>query len=319
MKGKIFVVVYILLGILLSSGLGGSNSPSPVIQLYNITVTDIGNDTLLIKGMFTAMNLNSGGIPEQDYVSITVEVKNASDSRYPVFYEGYSIGLGCKVMNDTCISPEEENGVGIQSFHIFGGLIRKKPVWLAYGGLGEWEKNAPDNVTMKFEAKIPKIDTKYGARLHAILTHVVGGPYASWPGISHYHDVWTLDLGKYQTSSSPTNTQTSPTQTGTSTNPPTTSTSSTHSGGDAMTLTSTTTTNPHATSTNPTQTGGNSKTPTSPSSTTESQTGGFHSSSLQSSREATSTSDGFTFNITCGPGIIVLLPLLPLLWKRLKR
>ncbi|ASJ02674.1 hypothetical protein A3L09_05075 [Thermococcus profundus] len=50
--------------------------------------------------------------------------------------------------------------------------------------------------------------------------------------------------------------------------------------------------------------------------TTESQTG-FHTPSRSSSAGTSSeTSKGFSFNVTCGPGLIALLPLLPLLWRR---
>ncbi|WP_198362292.1 CGP-CTERM sorting domain-containing protein [Thermococcus profundus] len=73
--------------------------------------------------------------------------------------------------------------------------------------------------------------------------------------------------------------------------------------------------------TQPTQTEAPTKSsPHTQQTTTESQTG-FHPSSQPSSKPTTSTSEtsnGFSFNVTCGPGLIVFLPLLPLLWRKRK-
>lgn len=165
---------------------------NPSIKIDSVNIHNL-NDKILIEGEFTATGLNTP-IPEKDEVNIYIEIKTTPDAKYPIFYKFYNIAQGCLVMNSNCISTVEEKGVNINSFIIFSSLLRDTPVWLKYGGLNEWNKKAPDTVKMKFKGTIPKTYTQYGSRIHAVLTQVIGGPYANWPGISYYHDAINLDL-----------------------------------------------------------------------------------------------------------------------------
>jgi hypothetical protein len=202
------LVIYVLLGAVIPLGFADAAGPTPAITIDSFEITDIGNGTLLIKGQFTATGLNTP-IPESDHVTILIEVKTAPSAKYPVFSEYYNIAQGCVAIGDRCLSEEEEHGVKIQSIVVFDSDIRDAPVWQVYGGLGEWEKNAPNTVTMKFEARIPKVEANYGARIHAVLKHVIGGPNAYWPGITYYHDAQDINLGNSRESIESTSSATS--------------------------------------------------------------------------------------------------------------
>jgi hypothetical protein len=174
-------------------------NPSIKIDGKSVKVKKVDNE-ILIKGQFTATGLNTSGIPERDDVSIFLEVKTTPNSFYPIFYEYYSIGKGCLIYENNCINESLEKGINIKSFPLFSASIRQSPVWLKYGGLGKWEKNAPNTVTMKFEGKVTLPEKIHDLRIHAILKHIIGGPYAAWPGISYYHDTKELNLKKYASS-----------------------------------------------------------------------------------------------------------------------
>ena len=62
-------------------------------------------------------------------------------------------------------------------------------MWREYGGLGNWEKNAPSEVTKQFEGTIPLKYAGKTLRIRATLKHEWGGPYAAWPAFSFHHDI----------------------------------------------------------------------------------------------------------------------------------
>ncbi len=144
-------------------------------------------DRFLVTGRVIASGLNTP-IPEKDWVDIKAEFKTSPNAKYPKLAEYYNIAKGCRAIANKCLSKEEEEGRGIKSIGLVGIMLRKVPVWLAYGGLGKWEKNAPDRVQKSFKGYIPLKYEGKRVRIRAILTHVIGGPYASWPGISYYND-----------------------------------------------------------------------------------------------------------------------------------
>ena len=151
-------------------------------------------DGFLVEGIVTGSDLNSGGIPEKDKVDIVVEIPISSNFKYPEFYEWYSIrdtkyGKGKKLLTD-----EEVKGINIKSFSIFATYLRPPTVWSRYGGLGKWEKSAPDKVTTNFSGIIPLKYAGKKVRIHAILMHVVGGPYAAWPGMTYKHQSIEITL-----------------------------------------------------------------------------------------------------------------------------
>ncbi len=166
----------------------------------------------LVKGEVTGSDLNSGGIPEQDYVSIVAEVPTSSNFKYPEFYEWYSLrdskyGKGKKLLTE-----EEVKGINIKSILLFTSYLRPPTVWLKYGGLGNWEKKAPPKVTVDFSGIIPLEYAGKTVRIHAILKHVIGGPYAAWPGLLYNNKAVeiTLPAVKIPTQATPSsNNQTS--------------------------------------------------------------------------------------------------------------
>ncbi len=160
-------------------------------QISSIEKTEKG---FLLKGEVTGSDLNSGGIPEKDHVSIVAEIPTSPNFKYPEFYEWYSLrdskyGKGKKLLTE-----EEVKGTNIKSILLFTSYLRPPTVWLRYGGLGNWEKKAPSSVTVKFTGLIPLEYQGKTVRIHAILQHVIGGPYAAWPGISFSNKAIEISL-----------------------------------------------------------------------------------------------------------------------------
>ena len=155
-------------------------SASIDFQISSIQHTEKG---VLVKGTVTGSDLNSGGIPEQDHVSIVVEVPTSSNFKYPEFYEWYSLRDSKYGKGKRLLTEEEVKGVNIKSILLFTAYLRPPTVWSRYGGLGEWEKKAPPKVTVDFSGIIPLEYAGKTVRIHAILKHVIGGPYAAWPGL----------------------------------------------------------------------------------------------------------------------------------------
>lgn len=164
----------------------------PSVSLGNIDakVTKYGIE---ISGTVTGSGLKMP-IPEYDQVTIQAELKNSENYSYPKFGEFYWIAKGCIAVGSRCLTKEEAEGKNIAVQAIASFNLRKTPVWLAYGGLGKWEKNAPATVTKKFKGTIDKKFCGKRVRIHAILKYVIGGPYANWPGISFHHDTKMMRL-----------------------------------------------------------------------------------------------------------------------------
>ncbi len=154
---------------------------------FKITKIEKSGDSLVFTGEVKGINLNSGGIPEYDYASLYCEIPVSSNYIYPVFYEWYGIATNCYGYQGRCATQEQIQGKNIKSFTLYDGFLRPANVWYKYGGLGEWEKKAPDTVKVNFTGKVPLEYMGKKARLHVLLKHVVGGPNAAWPGISYYH------------------------------------------------------------------------------------------------------------------------------------
>ena len=107
------------------------------------------------------------------------------------------------------MSEEEEKGVNITIASIASFMLRPGPVWRNYGGLGNWEKRAPDKVTKPFQGYIPLKYSGKRVRIHVTLTHVIGGPYAAWYGITYFHAVKEIVLPRIQ-GQPPSSTSTGP-------------------------------------------------------------------------------------------------------------
>ncbi len=87
------------------------------------------------------------------------------------------------------MTNEEYEGVGITQLNVAAFALRNSSVWQAYGGLGEWEKNAPAEVSKDFEGTIPLEYAGKVVRIRAFLRHQWGGPNAAWPAFSFHHDI----------------------------------------------------------------------------------------------------------------------------------
>ncbi|OAQ20923.1 carboxypeptidase-like regulatory domain-containing protein [Thermosulfurimonas dismutans] len=142
----------------------------------------------LVKGTVVGSGLNTP-IPEKDMVDIVAEIKKGPNAKYPKLPQYYNIAAGCPQIAGKCLTKEEKEGINITSVGIASIALRPGPVWRIYGGLGEWEKRAPARVEKPFQGYIPLQYAGKEARIHVTLTHVIGGPYAAWPGISYYHAV----------------------------------------------------------------------------------------------------------------------------------
>ncbi|MFO8056445.1 MAG: hypothetical protein R6V10_04030 [bacterium] len=160
-------------------------------------------DGFLVKGSVTASDLNAGkGIVTHDDMYINADIKEGPGSKYQKLWESmyvrppkgaetpYTKGSG---PGDT-MTKAEKNGVNLAKVGLASFELRKSPVWKAYGGLGEWKKNAPSTVIKKFEGKIPLNYEGKSARVRATLKRSVGGPHAAWPAFFFFHD--TVDLGR---------------------------------------------------------------------------------------------------------------------------
>ncbi len=164
----------------------------PSVKLGDIDAKVI-KDGIEISGTVTGSGLKEP-IPVYDQVTIRAELKNGSDSIYPKFGKYYWIAKSCVTGEHGCLTKIENEGKNVTIRDIASFYLRKTPVWLAYGGLGKWEKNAPATVTKKFKGIIGKEFCGKRVRIHAILKYVIGGPYANWPGISFYHNTVMMQM-----------------------------------------------------------------------------------------------------------------------------
>lgn len=161
---------------------------------FKITEISQSEDSLVFTGEIEGTNLNTGGIPESDHATLLLEIPTSVNYTYPVFYEYFNWAKRCIVYRDKCITLEQKNGENIKKIILFDAPLRPRRVWLRYGGIGQWEKKAPNNVKVNFTAKAPLEYSGKKARLHLILTHVIGGPNAYWEGISYHHVAADISL-----------------------------------------------------------------------------------------------------------------------------
>ncbi len=139
---------------------------------------------------FTAYDLNTP-IPESDEVTALLEFKKFDSASYPALEAFRDIRRGCLVdKSGNCIKKSKD----IEVFSLGSNVIRPPSVWYKYGGIGEWKKRAPNVVHGVIDSFIPPKYQGRVARLHLVLKHIIGGPYAAWPGISFYHDIDSVTL-----------------------------------------------------------------------------------------------------------------------------
>lgn len=177
-------ILFFLLFFLISFSVFAETKPNITFKITKISQSE---DGLIFTGEIEGTNLNSGGIPEYDHITLLFEIPTSTNYSYPVFYEYFNWAKGCIGYREKCITPEQENGKNIEKIILFDAPLRPGRVWLRYGGIGQWDKKAPNNVKVNFTTKVPLEYSGKKARLHIILTHVIGGPNAYWESISYYH------------------------------------------------------------------------------------------------------------------------------------
>jgi len=174
-------------------GFAGAQS----IQLENLTIAK-GENGFIVKGTVHATELNpKGQIVVADNATVVVDIKQTAQSKYQLLPRSmyirapagsqtpYTKGSG----PGETMTKEEHDGVGITQLNVATFGLRNSPVWRVYGGLGEWEKNAPAEVSRDFEGTIPLEYAGKVVRIRASLSHRWGGPYAAWPAFSFHHGI----------------------------------------------------------------------------------------------------------------------------------
>jgi len=194
-----------------------NSGPDVKLKILSIKNTDKG---FAVVGNVTGSNLNpKGQIVESDSVSIIADIETGGNVKYPLLPQSmyvrspagsetpYTKGSG----PGATMTQSEYRGVGITSIVIFRVPLRETPVWKAYGGLSDWTKNAPSQVTKDVDGYIPEKYKGKNVRIRALLEHRWGGPYANWPAFSYANDIGykgKLDIDKPTTTSGTTGTQT---------------------------------------------------------------------------------------------------------------
>lgn len=193
-KNSIFVLILVAL-VLPRIGSAQGSGPEVILSITSIERTDSG---FLVTGSITASGLNpEEQIVESDIVSIMADIQEGPEAKYQELPD--SMYIRAPEGAETSFTPgsgpgntmtrEEYYGINILSYRIAEFGLRETPVWQAYGGLGEWEKNAPSSVTSDFEGVIPLEYEGKTLRIRATLRHEWGGPYANWPAFSFHHNI----------------------------------------------------------------------------------------------------------------------------------
>jgi len=176
----------------------------PLQQSVSLSITSIEKTEagFVVRGTVTASRLNpEGQIVESDDMEIYADIKEGPNSIYQKLPE--SMYIRAPAGAETPYTPgsgpggtmteEEAKGTNI-ILHRIAAFGMRNNVWREYGGLGEWEKNAPSSVTKDFEGTIPLEHAGKTMRIRATLTHRWGGPYANWPAFSYHHATAETEL-----------------------------------------------------------------------------------------------------------------------------
>lgn len=164
------------------------------IRIDQLTVTKTA-ERFEVSGRITASGLNpKGQIVEEDSFTIYVDTPNGPDPEWPVLPDGMTIRQPADaetsfVKDKRYLTRREYGGHDVLALTAGGGPARPGCVWRTYGGLTDWAKNAPPEVTCEFKGSIPLQHAGKTVRIRAFLRHVWGGPYAAWSAYSFHHDI----------------------------------------------------------------------------------------------------------------------------------
>ena len=164
-------------------------------QSVNVTINSIefdGNE-YIIKGHIVIADANKGGLPERDIVIIFMDVLQGKNGTYPIMPDTYSIANGGYVADGKLLTDAEANGINCKTYSL----------WKWTAEINAWQKGAselngsfhydaskvPSTYKNDFEIKISKQFMDKSVRIRTHLEHIIGGPFAAWPGFIFKHQI----------------------------------------------------------------------------------------------------------------------------------
>ncbi len=147
----------------------------------------------VITGHVSINGANQGGLPERDTVIIFMDVLGKGGGKFPVMPDSYSIANGKYIAGKRLLSKQEAEGVNCKTYVL----------WKWNAEAGAWHKGASElNGRFHYDAsKVPShyekdfkigIDRKFASnfiRIRVHHEHIIGGPFANWPGFIFKHQV----------------------------------------------------------------------------------------------------------------------------------
>jgi hypothetical protein len=147
-----------------------------------------------ITGTVVATNLNPPkAIPEEESITVLAEVAKGPGASYPALPSHVTLrppkGMSGLMIGKRHLSKAEVAGRNIAPIVMLDIVPRKIPVYLAYGGLNQWRKKAPNTVSARFKGVIPQEYAGKSFRIRATLRQMVGGPNAAWEAVGFRHQI----------------------------------------------------------------------------------------------------------------------------------
>jgi hypothetical protein len=164
-------------------------------QIVNATIKSIEFDgeSYIIRGHAEINDANKGGLPERDTVIVFLDVLGDKGGTYPIIPDTYSIAAGKYISGGKPLTDQEVNGVNCKTYSL----------WKWNAEVNAWQKGAsevngafhydankvPSHYENDFEVKIDKKFMDSQVRLRVHLEHIIGGPFANWPGFIFKHKI----------------------------------------------------------------------------------------------------------------------------------
>ncbi len=165
-------------------------------QEVNATIKSIEFDgkEYIIKGHVVITGVNKGGLPERDTVFIFMDVLQGENGVYPVMPDTYSIANGKYVAGGKLLTDAEANGTNCKTYSLWkwAAEVNAWQKGASEGSDGRFHYDAskvPSTYENDFEVKIDKQFMDSPVRIRAHLEHIIGGPFAAWPGFIFKHQV----------------------------------------------------------------------------------------------------------------------------------
>ncbi len=159
-----------------------------------ITSKSFDGENYILKGHIIALDLNpEGQMPEDDDVTIYMDIMLKDGGKWPVLPDGYWIRSG-EVKNKKVLTAEELSGTNCKTVSLWSWAVRRR-AWgagagtNANGGFSYDASKVQDTYKNDFEIKIPKTYADKIVRIRVFLNHSWGGPFAAWPAFSYHHTI----------------------------------------------------------------------------------------------------------------------------------